>query len=166
MNRWMEGCTINVNVMYSQALTAFMLCVLVTWRLVTILAAREARGSSLLSSLPVKEGQNDGPTSTRVDCVQSALPLSKAEILICSPFLFGFCVRPPTSRDIGADVCIEFARGTARRSPHDICCISSGVGGAIIFVSGRNLFIGPTAAKRQRRHKWHFGSGKSVISPK
>ena len=41
--------------MYLQALTAFMLCVLVTWRLVTILAAREARGSSLLSSLPVKE---------------------------------------------------------------------------------------------------------------
>ena len=40
---------------YSQALTAFMLCVLVTWRLVTILAAREARGSSLLSSLPVKK---------------------------------------------------------------------------------------------------------------
>ena len=41
--------------MYSQALTAFMLCVLATWRLVTILAAREARGSSLLSSLPVRE---------------------------------------------------------------------------------------------------------------
>ena len=32
------------------------------------------------------EGQNDGPTSTRVDSVHSALPLSKAEILICSPF--------------------------------------------------------------------------------
>ena len=153
---------------YSQALTAFMLCVLVTWRLVTILAAREARGSSLLSSLPVKEGQNDGPTSTRVDCVHSALPLSKADILICSQSLFSSVIACGRGRrhhaTLGRMSALNLPEG--RRSPHDICCISSGVGGAIIFVSGRNLFIGPTAAKRQRRHKWHFGSGKSVISQK
>ena len=77
-----------MKVMYSQALTAFMLCVLVTWRLVTILAAREARGSSLLSSLPVKEereGMMDQHQQKATVFVVH-FPLSKAEILICSPF--------------------------------------------------------------------------------
>ena len=73
--------------MYSQALTAFMLCVLATWRLVTILAAREARGSSLLSSLPVKkerEGMMDQHQQEWTAFIHCALEASVGSTIICS----------------------------------------------------------------------------------
>ena len=57
---------------------AFMLCVLVTWRLVTILAAKEARGISLLSSLPEKEGRNGSGICTEMICASILPPNTKA----------------------------------------------------------------------------------------